>query len=104
MNNLALVLSDQGKYEEAEEMHRQALKLYETVLGEEHPDTLTSVYCLAYLLHLQQRVREATPLYQRASAGYEKTLGSYHPTTQACREHYLSIANGNDDSNNGQGR
>ena len=33
MNNLALVLNDQGKYEEAEEMHRQALALYETVLG-----------------------------------------------------------------------
>jgi hypothetical protein len=25
MNNLALVLSDQGKYEQAEEMHRQVL-------------------------------------------------------------------------------
>jgi hypothetical protein len=43
MNNLATVLSDQGKYEEAEEMHRQALGLRETVLGREHPDTLTSM-------------------------------------------------------------
>ena len=70
-------------------MHRQALGLRETVLGKEHPDTLTSVYCLAYLLHLQQRLSEAGPLYQRALTGYEKTLGSDHPTTQACRKHYL---------------
>ena len=27
MNNLASVLRDQGKYEQAEEMHRQALRL-----------------------------------------------------------------------------
>ena len=33
MNNLAEVLSSQGKYKEAEEMHRQALALRETVLG-----------------------------------------------------------------------
>jgi len=29
INNLALVLSDQGKYEEAGERYRQALRLYE---------------------------------------------------------------------------
>jgi hypothetical protein len=42
MNNLALVLIHQGKYEQAEEMHRKALGLRETVLGAEHLDTLTS--------------------------------------------------------------
>jgi hypothetical protein len=36
MNNQALVLRDQGKYEQAEEMHRQVLGLFETVLGKEH--------------------------------------------------------------------
>jgi hypothetical protein len=39
MNNLALVLGKQGKYEEAEAMHRQTLELREKVPGEEHPDT-----------------------------------------------------------------
>jgi len=40
MNNLAIVLrtgATWGKYEQAEEMHRQEL---ETMLGKEHPDTL----------------------------------------------------------------
>ena len=37
MNNLAEVLTDQGKYEAAEEMHRQVLELREKVLGLEHP-------------------------------------------------------------------
>jgi len=92
-----MVLSDQGKYEDAEEMHRQVLVLYETVLGKEHPSTLTSVYCLAHLLHLQQRPSETGPLYRRALTGYDKTLGSDHSTTQACRKSYLSILKGTDE-------
>ena len=30
--------SSQGKYDEAEEMHRQALALTERMLGKEHPE------------------------------------------------------------------
>lgn len=33
MSKLAKVLRDQGKYEQAEGMHRQVLRLMETVLG-----------------------------------------------------------------------
>jgi hypothetical protein len=43
MNKLVNVLSNQGKYEQAGEMHRQALGLSETVLGKEHPFTLMSM-------------------------------------------------------------
>jgi hypothetical protein len=39
MNNLATVLRDQGKYEQAEEMLRQALGLSGTALGKGHPHT-----------------------------------------------------------------
>jgi hypothetical protein len=57
VNNLASVLSDQGKYEQAEEMHRQALGLSETVLGEEYPFTLTSMNNLATVLRDQGKYR-----------------------------------------------
>ncbi|KAK1960990.1 hypothetical protein LY78DRAFT_560965, partial [Colletotrichum sublineola] len=40
MNNLALVLRSQGKYDEAEQMHRQKLELCKKVLGPNHPLTL----------------------------------------------------------------
>ena len=50
MNNLALVLSDQGKYEQAEEMHQQGLGLCEMVLGKDRPSTLTSANNLALVL------------------------------------------------------
>jgi hypothetical protein len=41
MDNLAAVLRNQGKYEQAEEIPRQVLGLSETVLGKEHLDTTT---------------------------------------------------------------
>ena len=43
VSNLGLVLSSQGKFEDAEAMHQQALEGSEKVLGPEHPDTLTSI-------------------------------------------------------------
>ena len=61
------------------------------VLGVEHPDILTSVYCLAYLSHTQQRYKDASVLYLRASAGFSKALGPDHPTTQNCSRHYSSM-------------
>jgi hypothetical protein len=85
---LASVLDSQGKYEEAEAMQRQTLARKEMVLGPEHPSTLTSIYCLAYLLTHQQRYYESLPLYKRACAGYEAVLGKDHPTTRACHQHY----------------
>ena len=84
MSNLALVLDSQGKYEEAEAMNRQTLERREKVLGLEHPDTLTSVHCLAHLLAKQRRIDESLRLYRRASAGYNTTLGKDYPTTIAC--------------------
>ena len=65
MTNLAQVLSGQGKYEQAEEMHRQVLRLSEIVLGKEHHDPLTILYNLASMLSNQKRFSEANALYQR---------------------------------------
>ncbi|KAH0565005.1 hypothetical protein GP486_001603 [Trichoglossum hirsutum] len=53
MNNLALVLRQQGKYEAAEKMHRRTLILRKKVLGEEHPSTLASMNNLAEMLRQQ---------------------------------------------------
>ena len=46
MDNLAAVARLQGKYETAENMHRQALGLSERLPGPEHPDLLM---CMSHL-------------------------------------------------------
>ena len=43
VHNLASVLQDQGRYDEAEKMNRRGLKGSEKILGPNHPNTLTSV-------------------------------------------------------------
>jgi tetratricopeptide (TPR) repeat protein len=91
MNNLALVLDSQGKYEVAERMHREVLEGRKKVLGREHPSTLTSVYCLAFLLQKRGHYTQAVELYERACSGYAKVIGPDHPTTANCRLHYSSL-------------
>jgi Flp pilus assembly protein TadD len=65
MNNLALSLRQQGKYAEAEAMHRQTLQLREMVLGKEHPDTLGSMNNLALSLRQQGKYAEAEAMHRR---------------------------------------
>ncbi|KAL4746359.1 P-loop containing nucleoside triphosphate hydrolase protein [Aspergillus terricola var. indicus] len=55
----------QGKYEEAESMHRRALRDREKVLGPEHPDTLVSVNNLGWALYQQGKYDEAAACTQR---------------------------------------
>ena len=50
ISNLAIALDNQGKYSEAEEIHRRTLKLRESVLRKEHLDMLTSIGSLARVL------------------------------------------------------
>ena len=52
-----------GKYEQAEEMHRQALGQRERVLGKEHPDTLTSMNNLAEVLRGQGKYEQAEEMH-----------------------------------------
>jgi hypothetical protein len=85
------VLGRRGKDEEAEAMHRQTLAAREKVLGAENPDTLASVYYLAYLLGNQYRFEQATPLFKRACSGYNIILGHNHPTTRTCYRHYSDM-------------
>ena len=48
-----MALSGQSKYEQVEEMYRQALELMETVLGKEHSSTLASMDNLASLMSVR---------------------------------------------------
>ncbi|KAK5188427.1 hypothetical protein LTR96_011511 [Exophiala xenobiotica] len=64
MNDLAIVLRQQGKYEEAEQMHRQTLDLKKKVLGEEHPSTLDSINNLAAVLQQRGKHEEAAQIFE----------------------------------------
>src|SRR5436305_963589 len=91
MADLTPTYHQQGRSKEAEDINRRTLELRERVLGKEHPDTLMSIYWLAYLLQKRKRYDSSSVLYQRALLGYQKKLGLDYPTTLACSKHYSSL-------------
>jgi hypothetical protein len=58
------VLNNQGKYEQAEEMHRQALGLRDAVLGKGYPSTRTSMNDLAGVLRDQGKYEQAEEIHR----------------------------------------
>src|SRR5271156_4764717 len=81
MNNLAHMLSRPGRYQEAEEMHRQTLGLEETVLGKEHPDTLASMNNVAVVLSHQDKDKQAEEMHRQVLGLRETAVGTEYPDT-----------------------
>jgi tetratricopeptide (TPR) repeat protein len=100
--NLAGLLKDQGKYDEAEPLYRRSLAIRRKVcaihlaassrdhsckvFGEEHLDVATSLNNLALLLWYTGRSEEANVAGRQALAIATRALGPSHRTTQQYRK------------------
>jgi CHAT domain-containing protein/tetratricopeptide (TPR) repeat protein len=73
-----LLYYHQGRYADAEPLHRRALAIREKALGHNHPDVATSLNNLALLYKSQARFADAEPLYKEVLGILEKTLGQDH--------------------------
>ncbi|RDL30230.1 uncharacterized protein BP5553_10508 [Venustampulla echinocandica] len=73
--------NSQGRYKLSKQMNLHALKGRSLVLGQDHPDTLTSMNNLAFLLKRQGNYSEAEPIYRQTLELSEKVLGQEHPDT-----------------------
>jgi len=88
INNLATMLHDAGKLEEAEALFREALQARRATVGDKDPATITSVNNLGMLLQdrSQQmqdpgRLDEAEQLLREALGARRSALGGSHPET-----------------------
>ncbi|KAE8394391.1 hypothetical protein BDV23DRAFT_169693 [Aspergillus alliaceus] len=89
MNNLASTYGNQGRWgeaeklegrwSEAEKLEAQVMETRKTVLGAEHPDTLTNMISLAYTWEAQGKLQDALTLLQICSELRSKVLGPDHP-------------------------
>ena len=61
----------------------QMMKTRKRLLGDEHPDTLTSMHNLAHTLHSQDRREEALTMMERCFQSRQRILGSQHPYTRS---------------------
>jgi tetratricopeptide (TPR) repeat protein len=83
LNRITAGLNLDGRYAEAEPIARIAREHAERLLGDEHPNTLSSASNLAGLYEPQGRYGEAEPLYRRALEASERVLGAEHPIETA---------------------
>jgi serine/threonine protein kinase/tetratricopeptide (TPR) repeat protein len=72
---------DLGLYPEAQRQVERALDLRRRLLGEGHPDTLSSMSSLVVVYNGQGRYTQAEQLATKLLAGRRHVLGSEHPDT-----------------------
>ena len=77
----ARTLDSDGRYNEAEELFVQVMETRKRVLGDEHPDTLTSMSNLALTYRNQGRWKEAEALQVKELGICSRLLGDEHPDT-----------------------
>jgi hypothetical protein len=86
MGNLASTYRNQGRWKEAEELEMQVMETRKKVLGQEHPDTLTSMNNLAFTLKSQGCDVDAIELMVKCVRLRKKILGMDHPDSQSSIE------------------
>ena len=77
----ALVMWENGDFNNAEQLDVQVMDMRKKLLGEEHPDTLTSMANLASTYRNQGRWNEAEKLFVKVMDMRKKLLGEEHPDT-----------------------
>ena len=72
---------DLGVYPEAQRQWERAVELRRRVLGQDHPDTLTSMNDLADAYRVQSAYKQAEPLFTKVLETRRRVLGEDNPAT-----------------------
>jgi len=78
MNNLAAVLYQSGRPEDAATIYRQAMPIYRDVYGSEHPELAILFDNLGTALLMTGQIQDAEPLFRQALAMQEHLEGEMH--------------------------
>ena len=94
LNNLAMLLQDTNRIEEAEPLMRHALEIGKAAFGEQHPTMATRLSNLATLLWDTNRIEEAEPLMRQSLDIFDtfrRQTGHEHPHFQQANENYKAL-------------
>jgi tetratricopeptide (TPR) repeat protein len=80
-NQLALLHYQDGRFDEAEKLHREIYEKRMLVLKEHHPETLGAMGSLANTYHFQGRMEEAVDMKILVLEGRRRHMGEKHPET-----------------------
>jgi tetratricopeptide (TPR) repeat protein len=71
-----------GEYDRALPLYEECLAKQKRVLGDEHPDTLTSLNNLAGLFRNKGEYDRVLPFFEECLAKSKRVLGDDHPRTK----------------------
>jgi tetratricopeptide (TPR) repeat protein len=91
VNNLGLVLKDQGDLAGARQTFERALRIDEAAFGPDHPEVATDVNNLGMVLQDLGDLAGARQAYERALAILEKFLSPDHPNIQIVKRNLNSL-------------
>jgi tetratricopeptide (TPR) repeat protein len=79
LNDLGLMLRDQGDYDQSEKLLQESLAMKRRLLGEKHPELALALNNLALVLWRKGDLAEAESTYRQALAMQRELLGEAHP-------------------------
>ena len=81
LSRIASFLGEDGKYGDSERFNKLSLDINKTLLGDEHPSTLTSMNDLALTYYHQGKLQEAADLQEQVLEKRRRILGEEHLAT-----------------------
>jgi tetratricopeptide (TPR) repeat protein len=91
LQRIGLFLSEEGEYKDSERLNVRCYETCQVVLGDEHPDTLTSMSNLAVIYWHQGKLQEASDLGERVLEARRRVLGVEHPDTLTSMSNLASL-------------
>ena len=82
---------EQGSYAKALEFYAMCLRVQESVLGKNHPDTATTYNNIALVYDAQGSYDKALEFHAKALAIQEAVLGTNHPDTATTYDNKASV-------------
>jgi tetratricopeptide (TPR) repeat protein len=83
LSSVGEYLFNRAEYREAQTYDEQALRIYQAVLGEQHPSTAASLNNLGLVYRARGNYPKAEAVLLQASTMYHEALGEQHPDTAA---------------------
>ena len=80
LNNVAIALYQQRKYDAAQGFYESALEMQRRLLGKEHPDVAMTLNNLAFAVHDKGDLKTALELSHVSLETYMLALGAEHPS------------------------
>ncbi|KAF8536480.1 hypothetical protein BDD12DRAFT_912112 [Trichophaea hybrida] len=93
IENLASSFYNKKQWSKAGKLYSQLFEKRRKLLGEEHPDTLESMYNVASTFHEQGRLNEAAELKLQVLEKRKRVLGEDHPDTLQAIHNLVSTFN-----------